>query len=79
MGRSTRVFLGAQLKADYNRVQEAWLEDAENLEKWEEQSLSAGDRRILITHWLAEAADRFRKRGLATSAGSWSRTGWDVS
>ena len=71
--------VGAQLKADYNQVQEEWLEDPENLEKWEQQSISAGDRRILITHWLADAAERFRKRGQAICASSWARTGCGMS
>lgn len=71
------MFAGAQLKEDYYRAQEEWLEDEENLKKWEEQTISAGDRRILITHWLAEAAERFRKRG--TCAASWSRTGCGMS
>ena len=73
------VVVGAQLKADYNQVQEEWLEDPENLEKWEQQSISAGDRRILITHWLADAAERFRKRGQAICASSWARTGCGMS
>ena len=53
------VFVGARLKSLYNRVQEEWLETPANLKLWEEQSISASDRRILLTHWLAEAAQRF--------------------
>ena len=60
--------LGAQLKQDYNKVQEEWLEDPDHLQQWEAQTISAGDRRILITLRLAEAAKRFRNRGLLVSA-----------
>ena len=36
-------------------AQEIWLEDDDNLDKWEDGKLRAGDRRILITHWLEKA------------------------
>jgi len=71
--------IGAQLKQDYNQVQEEWLEDPDHLEQWEEQTISAGDRRILVTLWLAEAAVRFRRRGLAVCVSSWERTGCGMS
>ena len=71
--------LGAQLKQDYNKVQEEWLEDPDHLQQWEAQTISAGDRRILITLWLAEAAKRFRNRGLAACISSWERTGCGMS
>ena len=34
-------------------AQEAWLEDDENLTKWEDGTLSVGDRRVLLTHWFS--------------------------
>ena len=71
--------IGAQLKQDYNKVLEAWLEDPDHLNQWENQSISAGNRRILITLWLAEAAERFRGRGLAKCVSSWERTGCGMS
>ena len=71
--------LGAQLKQDYNKVQEEWLEDPDHLQQWEAQTISAGDQRILITLWLAEAAKRFRNRGLAACISSWERTGCGMS
>ena len=79
MCENTCILVGAQLKADYNIIPAEWLEDPENLQQWEEQKISAGDRRILITHWLAKAANRFRQRGLAPTASSWTRTGCGMS
>ena len=41
--------------------QRYWLEEDDNSDQWygEENSLSAKDRRILITHWLGEAWKQF--------------------
>jgi hypothetical protein len=47
------------------------LESA-SLSKWEEHKITAGERRTLITHWLAEAGSRFRERSCVRS---WERTG----
>jgi hypothetical protein len=63
------------LKADYYQIQDEWLEDEENRKKWEAGTLSTKDRRILLTHWLGMAAERFRKRGLEVIVRSWERTG----
>ena len=45
----------AAIKWHMRVAQEIWLEDDENLDKWEDGKLRAGDRRILITHWLERA------------------------
>ena len=45
----------AAIKWHMRVAQEIWLEDDENLDKWEDGKLCAGDRRILITHWLEKA------------------------
>ncbi|KAK3273295.1 hypothetical protein CYMTET_18458 [Cymbomonas tetramitiformis] len=42
--------LGREIKRDVDYVQDEWLEEPENLEKWE-GTMSASDRRILMTHW----------------------------
>ena len=63
------------MKADYYQVQDEWLEDEENRKKWEDGKISTKDRRILLTHWLGMAGERFRKRGLGVVVRSWERTG----
>ncbi|CAB1109519.1 unnamed protein product [Ectocarpus sp. CCAP 1310/34] len=59
-----------------------WLEQSDNLERWETASLTASDRRVLITQWMGAAMARlnsqqayryrlFEKCGMAmTVAGS---------
>lgn len=32
-----------------------WLEQGDNLEKWESKGLTVPERRVLLTHWVAEA------------------------
>jgi hypothetical protein len=46
---------GALVKLYISRKLDDWLESDDNLEKWEGNRLTAGDRRILMTHWLADA------------------------
>ena len=46
---------GWEVKREMGAVQETWLEDDDNLSLWEDGKLSASDRRILLTHWFAEA------------------------
>ena len=40
-------------------VQDEWLDVDANLEKWESCTLTASDRRVLMTTWLGKAWDRF--------------------
>lgn len=47
--------LGRQIKLYMGEEMDAWLEDDDNLEKWESNVLTAGDRRVLMTHWLSVA------------------------
>ena len=42
MGRAIKIFMGKE--------EEEWLEDDENLSKWENNELTASDRRIFIGH-----------------------------
>ena len=37
---------------------EVWLQDKDNLEKWESGKISEMEKRILITHWAAAAWER---------------------
>ena len=35
-----------------------WLDDDENLAKWEDNTLTASDRRILLANWYFKATQR---------------------
>ena len=35
-----------------------WLDDDDNLEKWEDNKMSASDRRILLATWYSKAVQR---------------------
>ena len=37
---------------------DAWLDDDDNLTKWDDNSLSASDRRILLATWYFRACKR---------------------
>ena len=56
----------AAVKVEVDIEQQAWLEDDDNLEKWEgsnpDNKLSAGDRRILMSEWVAVATARVNLR-----------------
>jgi hypothetical protein len=56
LGRHVKILMGAE--------EEAWLEDDENLQRWENNELSASDRRILIATWFCKAL----KMALASDA-----------
>jgi hypothetical protein len=47
LGRQVKIYIGEEM--------DKWLDDDDNLEKWESNSLSASDRRVLLTHWVAAA------------------------
>ena len=51
---------GYILKKLTAQAQDAWLELDENLDLWTQGKLSASDRRILITQWVGEAADKLQ-------------------
>ena len=48
MGRQIKVYLGQLL--------DEWLDDEDNLEKWESNKLTASNRRILLAHWFYKAS-----------------------
>ena len=50
--------MGRQIKCYMGQEEDAWLEDDNNLEKWEDNKLTASDRRILIATWFFEACKR---------------------
>ena len=45
------------LKVEVGRQLDVWLGQADNLEKWESNKLTASDRRVLITQWMGPAMD----------------------
>ena len=42
------------------QAQDAWMELDENLDLWTQGKLSASDRRILMTQWVGQAADKLQ-------------------
>ena len=68
---------GQLLKTFIGQSQRKWLEDDDNSEKWYGHGkFSARDRRVLITHWAAEAWTKLTSpdyEKFLTSA--WERTG----
>ena len=48
MGRQIKIYMGQE--------EDKWLEDDSNLEKWEDNLLTASDRRILIATWFSYRA-----------------------
>lgn len=61
-GYGRRIQVGVGVKLDL------WLEHGENLQKWENGSLTASERRVLLTHWVGavveeiDADQAYRKR-----------------
>ena len=47
--------LGRQIKIYMGDEEDEWLEDDDNLQKWENNELKASDRRILIAQWYCTA------------------------
>ena len=47
LGRQVKIYIGQQL--------DEWLDDDNNLDKWEDNKLSASDRRILLATWYDKA------------------------
>eukprot|EP00966_Prymnesium_polylepis_P303653 7014418-Prymnesium_polylepis.2 len=50
--------MGRQIKCYMGQEEDAWLEDDTNLEKWEDNKLTASDRRILIATWFFVSCKR---------------------
>ena len=54
--------LGRFLKCEVGKQLDQWLEQSDNLEKWETNALTASDRRVLITQWVGAAMDKVDNR-----------------
>ena len=50
LGRHVKIYMGQLL--------DEWLDDDDNMTKWEDNLLSASDRRILLANWFDKAAKR---------------------
>ena len=50
LGRQVKIYLGQNM--------DEWLDDDDNLAKWEDNSLTASDRRILLANWYFKAVGK---------------------
>ena len=50
LGRQVKIYLGQEM--------DEWLDDDDNLEKWEGNGLTASDRRILLANWYYCAVNK---------------------
>ena len=50
LGRHVKMYLG--------QLMDEWLDDDNNLTKWEDNALTASDRRILLGTWYYKAVNR---------------------
>ena len=50
-----RLTAGRRLRL---RQMDEWLDDDDNLAKWEDNSLTASDRRILLANWYYKAVNK---------------------
>ena len=50
LGRQVKIYIGQQM--------DEWLDDASNLAKWEDNSLTASDRRVLLANWYYRACKK---------------------
>eukprot|EP00903_Cladosiphon_okamuranus_P011389 g10732.t1 len=53
---------GRMLKVEVGKQQDAWLEQSDNIERWESNDLTASDRRVLITQWVGSAMQKLDDR-----------------
>ena len=58
MGRQIKIYVGQEM--------DEWLEDEGNLEKWENNTLTASDRRILLANWYYKACVKACKGRVST-------------
>ena len=50
------------IKVEVGKLLNLWLENGGNLERWENNGLTASDRRVLLTKWVARAVDTVDNR-----------------
>ncbi|CBJ33249.1 C2H2 zinc finger protein [Ectocarpus siliculosus] len=49
---------GRFLKVEVGNEMDKWLDQSDNIERWETASLTASDRRVLITQWAGAAMEK---------------------
>jgi hypothetical protein len=49
---------GRQIKIYLGQFMDEWLDDDDNLERWEDNSLTASDRRVLLGTWYYKACNK---------------------
>ena len=54
LGRHIKIYLG--------QLMDEWMDEDDNLTKWEENKLTASDRRILLGSWYYKASMRALER-----------------
>ena len=50
LGRQVKIYIGQQM--------DEWLDDDDNLSKWEDNTLTASDRRVLLATWYFKACQK---------------------
>ena len=50
--------IGRQVKIYLGQAMDQWLDDDDNLTKWEDNDLTASDRRILLANWYHGAVEK---------------------
>ncbi|CAB1119997.1 unnamed protein product [Ectocarpus sp. CCAP 1310/34] len=53
---------GRFIKVEAGRQMDMWLEQSDNLERWETAALTASDRQVLITRWIGAALARLNSQ-----------------
>ena len=66
-GRVIKLYMGEEM--------EKWLDDDDNLERWESNALSASHRRILLTHWFGDAIIKRAPENWDQVTKYWKHTG----
>ena len=60
-------------KPAISREQDKWTDCPDNLDRWLSAALNAGDRRVLITHWMVGGIGAVHSKESATEGGKTSR------
>ncbi|CAB1117836.1 unnamed protein product [Ectocarpus sp. CCAP 1310/34] len=59
---------GRFIKVEAGRQMDMWLEQSDNLERWETAALTASDRWVLITQWIGAAMAKLNRKQAFRSA-----------
>ena len=67
------------MKVEVGNEQEQWLEDENNLAKWEDGDFTASERRILISQWVGEVWERMCAKQASFIRRTFVKTGTGMS